>query len=156
MTQYIRALNPISHRGHMSIETPKMGRPTTTVCPRQNKSRNWRSKAAPAFILMLFWGSQSVHAQQLQWCGGQITTTYVHAVGNVYIMGTWLNDYQQICNLDAPWNGVSVSTCKGWLSLAELAVTTGKNVTLQIIAPSCSSIPNYERSPAPVYIMLRP
>jgi hypothetical protein len=90
-------------------------------------------------------------------CSGQITNSYVDSVGNVVILGTWLNGYQQICNVNTTWNGVSPTTCKGWLSIVELVTISGKTAILQMddTVTSCSSIPNYASSPAPTYVMLQ-
>jgi hypothetical protein len=87
-------------------------------------------------------------------CGGQVKNMYVNSAGNVYILGAWLNTYQQVCNLNAEWNGVSTTTCKGWLSIIEVATAASLNVTITINAVSCTSIPTYESAPPPSYIMI--
>jgi hypothetical protein len=93
-------------------------------------------------------------AQAAVVCGGPVKNMYVNSFGNVYILGTWLNTYQQVCNLNAEWNGISTTTCKGWLSILEVATAANLNVTININAASCTSIPTYESAPPPNYIMI--
>lgn len=96
-------------------------------------------------------------AHAVFWCTGQITNSYIDGAGSVVILGTWLNGYQQICNLNTAWNNVTPTTCKGWLSIVELVTVTGKNAVVQMpdTVTSCSAIPGYANAPAPIYVMLQ-
>ncbi|MBS0449128.1 MAG: hypothetical protein JSR59_24670 [Proteobacteria bacterium] len=131
-----------------------------TACPKALKpSALWRSKEARqlfARFLALALASQVPSAFAMH-CGRQITNSYVDAGGSVVILGTWGSGYQQICNVNATWNNVSPTTCKGWLSVVELVTATGKTAILDMsdAVTSCSTIPGYASSPAPVYVMLQ-
>lgn len=107
-----------------------------------------------ALGLILGGSGQSALAQSSVVCGGQVKNLYVNAAGNVYMLGTWLNTYQQICNVNSDWKAVPTTTCKSWLSLLELATASSMNVTITINATSCTSIPTYESSPPPSYVMI--
>lgn len=93
------------------------------------------------------------------WCDGKITDEIVYSDGSLTILSTYRNDWTQICNVQAPWNGISTDTCKNWAAKAMTAVTTKSPVTIQYgSVPSsmeCSNLPTYTLSPAPNYFMLR-
>ena len=90
-----------------------------------------------------------------QWCSGQITSTWIDEAGHVVIKGTWRNDHTQVCNLNTTWKGVTTETCKGWLSLAQVAQVAKTGVTVYYAdITSCADMPVYQASPNPGYVML--
>jgi len=105
------------------------------------------------FLLML----ASAQASAFHFCEGKIETVWTEAGGNVYIVGSWRNNHTQICNLTSSWKGVQSDVCKAWLSAAQLAYADKSDVTVRYNdgdIKSCSTIPIYEASPVPNYIML--
>lgn len=108
------------------------------------------------FVLSLFFTlcSSGVSAAP-EWCYGTIKRAYLTSDGSLIIRGSWANDYTQICNLNAAWKGVSVGTCKGWLSLAMAAKLSSSNVIVYYLnISSCDAIPHYGLAPSPNYLML--
>ena len=99
----------------------------------------------------------SAQASAFHFCEGKIETVWTEAGGNVYIVGSWRNNHTQICNLTSSWKGVQSDVCKAWLSAAQLAYADKSDVTVRYNdgdIKSCSTIPIYEASPVPNYIML--
>ena len=58
--------------------------------------------------------------------------------------------------MNTVWNSVSPGVCKGWLSIVQAAILSGKKVVLSYPdgVISCAEIPVYDESPAPWYLML--
>jgi len=91
-----------------------------------------------------------------QWCAGKVLHVLTYADGSVHLFGEWRGDYTQMCNLAGDWKGVPALTCKAWLSTAQVALVTGRNVIVQYAdAPACNAIPAYGVAPGPAYLMLR-
>jgi hypothetical protein len=86
--------------------------------------------------------SENVMAADI-YCSGLVNNVLVYADGTVAINAQWRADYTTICNLSVERNGVTTTTCTGWLALAEGARKRGE--ALNIWYPNatfagCSSI----------------
>lgn len=90
-----------------------------------------------------------------QWCTGTVLSSWIQSDGNVYINSSWLQNHTQICNLKTDWKGVPADVCVGWVAKLDAAATMNKTVTVFYSdAPACSSLPAYESSPGPRYVMV--
>lgn len=90
-----------------------------------------------------------------QWCKGLIEHSYLHQDGNLYIYGDWRSEHTRVCNINNDSTGVSVETCKGWLSMVLAAKLSQTKVVVHYSdVHSCASIPQYELAPSPAYIMV--
>jgi len=90
-------------------------------------------------------------------CNATVFTVAVYSSGNVNVLHSGRGDYTIICNLDAPYNGVSVTTCAMWTSMLLNLKDKGKKANFYYdtnIAgvTSCSTLPTYGNTPVPVYI----
>ena len=80
-------------------------------------------------------------------CTGTIYGSWVNDQGGVYIRGSWHADHTQICSV--------TEVCYSWIAKVDAAASTGKSVQVYYQdIPSCGTIPTYENSPAPYYVML--
>lgn len=105
-----------------------------------------------AFFGALLLGSSGSFAGQ--WCGGTINNSYTDNGGNVFILGSWRGEWTRICSLNTTLNDITPTTCKAWFSTAQTAIVTGKTVTMYYDVASCATIPSYNDSPKPTYLML--
>jgi hypothetical protein len=95
-------------------------------------------------------------AAGMQWCAGKVVHVLTYADGSVHLFGEWRADYTQVCSLAGDWKGVSAVTCKAWVSTAQVALVSGRNVIVQYAdLPACNAIPAYGAAPGPAYLMLR-
>jgi hypothetical protein len=90
-------------------------------------------------------------------CNVSLTTVLIYSSGMVNVLHSGRGDYTVICSLDAPLNGVSVTTCAMWTSMLLNLKDTGKKATFYYDTnlagvTSCSTLPTYGNAPAPVYI----
>ena len=112
------------------------------------------SCAAIACALCLI--CQPISATEL-WCSGTVGNLFVDSSGNVLVLPTWRGDFIQVCNVNNPWNGVSVQTCFSWFSILKGAngkptlTTTYYNGA----TATCNVLLTYGASPAPAYVMLQ-
>lgn len=91
-----------------------------------------------------------------QWCQSKIEHSFVDRYGNVYVWAVFRQDYIQICNVDAPWKGVSVELCRTWQALSMSAILSDKPMIIFYDdAASCQTVPAYDGAPSPGYMMLR-
>lgn len=89
-------------------------------------------------------------------CAGKVGSTYVSDVGNVYLAGDWRGTYTQVCNISQEWHNIPPEVCATWIAKIDAAVSLGR--TLQVYYRGdgdCASLPHYNASPPPYYIMLR-
>ena len=88
------------------------------------------------------------------WCTGALNRILVYGNGDVMISPDWNASWVAICNVRTERLGVSTDTCKAWLTLIESAKAQGNvvGVIYNSGAYSCSTIPSYGGSPAPVGI----
>jgi hypothetical protein len=88
------------------------------------------------------------------YCSGTITNLYVDSAGNLILAGTWRNDYTMICQLHQTWNGIKPETCTFWYALLAASKTHTKNVLISYDTTyTCATLPTYEGTPAPTYVM---
>ncbi len=91
-----------------------------------------------------------------QWCTGNLFSSWTNRFGDVLIESSWRNEHNQICNIRYEWKGIPVDTCIAWVAKLDAAVTMNKQIVIYYNeAPSCNSLPTYEKSPSPYYIMLK-
>lgn len=105
-------------------------------------------------IISLLFLSQSAYSYHF--CKGTIENVWVEADGDTYINGSWAG-HTQICKINGDWKGVNAEVCKAWLSMAQIAHSTGGNVVVRYsddAIPSCSEIPAYNAAPIPNYLLL--
>jgi hypothetical protein len=90
-----------------------------------------------------------------QWCNGLIKHSYLQNDGNLFIYGDWRGQHTRVCNINNDSTGISVETCKGWLSMVLAAkISQTKVVVHYSDVPSCAEIPQYQLAPFPAYIMV--
>jgi hypothetical protein len=115
-----------------------------------------RSAAALALLLL----SVAPSSQATIWCNGRITGVLTDNVGNVMAYTTFRNDWLQVCNIDAPWKGVSVAMCKTWAAQLVALRLSQEEMTFYYSeypdGTSCLAVPNYTGAPAPGYIAISP
>lgn len=90
-------------------------------------------------------------------CAVTLSTVLVYASGAVNVLHSGRGDYTVICSLDAPYNGVSITTCAMWTSMLLNLKDKNKKATFYYDTnmagvTSCSTLPTYGSAPAPVYI----
>ena len=106
------------------------------------------NKAIPTILfLMPFYSQAAFHCE--------VTVKRVLAYGNgaVNVIHTGRNDYTYICNLSTEYKGVSITTCAMWTSMLQ-NIQSKKNKAIFYYdgTGSCSELPTYGNTPAPVYI----
>jgi len=80
----------------------------------------------------------------------------IYGTGNVNLLHSGRNNWTVVCNLSEERKGVSVTTCAMWVSLLQdfkkrdASATFYYNTTPEY--DSCTELPTYSNSPAPVYI----
>src|ERR1700710_96690 len=95
-------------------------------------------------------------ADQL-WCQGTIQAVLMYSDGRVMIVGSWRQDYTQMCTTQGSWGGISTETCLSWYGAAIKARADHSNVTLNYSNAqgfTCSNVPTYGSSLVPGYLML--
>jgi hypothetical protein len=89
------------------------------------------------------------------WCTGTIDYTYLTKDGLLYINGSWRQQHTILCNINIEREGVTIETCKGWLSIAMAARLSQVPVVVHYAdVPSCEQIPKYGAAPVPSYLMM--
>ena len=92
------------------------------------------------------------------YCTGGATKTYTTSGGNVYVYGTWRDQYARLCNLNGTVNSIGSITCSMWASYIATAVKDNKQVTVSFNAndgDTCANLPTYDSAPKVRYVMLR-
>jgi hypothetical protein len=95
-------------------------------------------------------------ADQL-WCQGTIQSVLMYSDGRVMIVGSWRQDYTQVCTTQGSWGGISTETCLSWYGAAIKARADHSNVTVNYGNAqgfTCSNVPTYGSSLVPGYLML--
>jgi hypothetical protein len=86
-------------------------------------------------------------------CVVDVSRVLIYADGSVNILHTGRNNYTYICNLKTERQGVSITTCAMWTSTLQ---NTQNNAVKAIFyyggSGSCSTLPLYGATPAPIYI----
>lgn len=89
-------------------------------------------------------------------CTVDVNAVLVYSNGAVNISHAGRNDYTFICNLKTERQGVSIATCATWASFLFDAKKNNRKVQFYYNSHenynSCSELPTYSASPAPVYI----
>lgn len=89
-------------------------------------------------------------------CVGQVTGVLLYKNGVVNVSTSWRQDYVHICNLNTEREGVSVTTCAMWVALLQNVKKNNGSAAFYYEPDarynSCSNVPTYADSPAPVYI----
>ena len=112
-------------------------------------------KLQSLFILSVL-SCVSVNSNAWHVCSGQVTFASIRGDGTVSIRSdTAFSDGQSrdICSLNSTWNGISPSTCKGFLGSAQIAQTTGKTLTLMYLddTKACNAPPTSYPTPYSVW-----
>ncbi|MFC7420825.1 hypothetical protein ACFQNF_13230 [Iodobacter arcticus] len=90
-----------------------------------------------------------------QFCAGKVSNLFVSSSGDVTANFAFRGDFLTVCNLNAEWKGVSITTCAAWFSVLKASVSRQSEATLHYLdAPSCNVIPIHQSAPAPYYVML--
>ena len=109
------------------------------------------SKIALGALLAVFGVTASAAPQ---WCTGTVTNLWVYSNGAVYVKPSYRADYTQICNMNAETNGISVTTCVAWFAVLRSAVQRQSSVLVYYTdTSSCNTLPTYESTPVPGYVM---
>ena len=89
-------------------------------------------------------------------CIGKVNKVLIYQSGVVNIKTSWRGDYVHICNLKEERAGVSIATCAMWASMLQNIKKSGGDASFYYnpdsTYDSCSNVPTYSASPAPVYI----
>jgi len=90
------------------------------------------------------------------YCKVNINNVLLYADGSVNVRHTGRADFTYICNLNTERQGVPITTCAMWASL--LSNLQKDNLQARFYYNgtsaynSCSTLPTYNGTPAPVYI----
>ena len=115
----------------------------------------FRSIVAAGASSVLALGLTAAASAASMGCTGTIYGSWVNDQGGVYIRGSWHADHTQICSVTEVWKGIPTEVCYSWIAKVDAAASTGKSVQVYYQdIPSCGTIPTYENSPAPYYVML--
>lgn len=91
-------------------------------------------------------------------CTGQIKGVFTDKLGRVMTYASFRNDWVQVCNIGATWNGVTTDICKSWIATLTTLRVTQEPVAMYYgdypSGTSCLSIPTYENAPSPFYISI--
>ena len=89
------------------------------------------------------------------YCAGTSNGAYVSDQGEFILRGSWRNDYTMVCHLRQTWKGIAPETCAFWYALMVTSQTNAKPVTVYYTnsAYTCATLPTYQASPAPGYVM---
>lgn len=86
-------------------------------------------------------------------CSVSMTRILIYKSGAVNVLHTGRGDYTYICNLKEERDGVSIVTCAMWTSMLQSIKKENAQATFYYSGEgSCSTLPIYGSSPAPVYI----
>jgi hypothetical protein len=111
---------------------------------------NWRQAA-----LGLTLAVASFTARADVYCSGTVRDHLVYHEGTVMLRATWKDDWHYVCNLKAPWKGVSTETCYTWFAILAAAKIHAKPIGIYYSGDTpCSSLPSYDGAPGPLYIRL--
>jgi len=104
-------------------------------------------------LVLLLSASVTQQAFAAYECNAKITNVLVYSDGSLNILHTGRGDYTVVCNLNAEWKGVSVTTCVTWFALLEAAKRRNGTVNFYYAGDgSCATLPTYGSAPAPGYI----
>lgn len=90
-------------------------------------------------------------------CYGTLYGAFTDKNGNIYINGSWRQNWTQICNLNSEWRDVPTQTCWSWFSQVNSAVAQSKHVRVYYVdgtSATCDQLLTYGASPSPQYVML--
>lgn len=88
-------------------------------------------------------------------CTGGVMDHLVYHEGTLMIRSSWRNDWTYLCNLQAPWKGVSTEACFTWFGLLTAARTHNKSINIYYVGETaCSTLGTYGGAPAPVYVRM--
>lgn len=86
-------------------------------------------------------------------CTATISNVLVYANGSVNVKHTGRGKYTIICNLKKERQGVSIPTCAMWTSMLQnIQKNDDKAIFYYSGNGTCSELPIYSSTPAPVYI----
>ncbi len=86
-------------------------------------------------------------------CDVTVLRVLVYNSGDVNILHSGRGDYTNICNLKSERQGVGITTCAMWTSMLQSIKKQGGKAAFYFSGDgSCSTLPTYSASPAPVYI----
>lgn len=86
-------------------------------------------------------------------CTVGISKVLVYGNGVVSVYHQGRNHYTTICNLSEARQNVSITTCAMWTSMLQNIKKEGGKATFYYPGTgTCSALPTYGSSPAPVYI----
>jgi len=119
------------------------------------KEKEKMKKVLRKTALLLLLLSPAISQAAPQWCRGTVDNLWTKNNGDVFVLPSSRGNHVQICNVKSTWKEIDPTTCMMWVSHAQAAVTTGKQTIIHYgdIA-SCSTMPVYSESPAPIYLML--
>jgi hypothetical protein len=114
------------------------------------------NKVTKAISIALLATQLSTTAQAAQqWCVGTLSNLWVDKNGVVFVRPSWRGDYIGLCNVNDVRDGVSPTLCMAWLSAIRSSIVRQAPTTVHYSdAPSCATVPTYESSPAPYYVLV--
>lgn len=99
-------------------------------------------------------GLSSVATANSFTCSGNVLVLLVYADGSVNVKMSWRNDFTYICNIRQSRLGVDPITCAMWMNTINAVRAQGGTISAYYtVTPdsSCTALPTYTSSPAPVY-----
>jgi hypothetical protein len=91
-------------------------------------------------------------------CTGRIDRIVTSATGRVSLIATEVfgdGNGRDICNLSTVSNGISISTCQGWLANVLSAKAASGTISIQYAAATtCTSVAAWDSAPAPWALFL--
>jgi hypothetical protein len=105
-------------------------------------------------VVALIAASGNAHANPI-WCTGTLSHLWVDSGGVVQVLSSWRQDHTAICSITTTWNAIPVDVCRSWYALLLTARASGQRITTMYFHNStCSTLPTYNSTPAPSYVML--
>jgi hypothetical protein len=106
-------------------------------------------------ILVLVLAAAAAPARADVYCAGTLLEHLVYNDGTFMIRGSWRNDWTHVCNMQAPWKGVSTEACYTWFGLLTAARTHNKPVGIYYVGNfECATLPTYASAPTPLYMRM--
>jgi hypothetical protein len=106
-------------------------------------------KSLAVCLLVLYCSSVSAAFH----CTVDVNRVLVYSSGAVNVNHTGRNDFTYICNLRQEWKGIDIVTCAMWTGMLQNTQNNDKKAIFYYNGEgSCTNLPTYSNSPAPVYI----
>ena len=88
------------------------------------------------------------------YCNGVVQQHLVYSDGTLMIIAPWSGQWVFLCNMQAPWKGVSTEACFSWFGLISSAKVHNKSVGIYYVTDTTCTTAVYGNAPAPLYVRM--